>query len=63
MWSVIWCTAAASRWWRCTVSSCSQSSVSRHVRRLEKTLGRPVVERDDRKTRLTNDAAHPVPRL
>lgn len=31
----------------------SQSAVSQHVRRLEKTLGRPVVERDGRKTRFT----------
>jgi DNA-binding transcriptional LysR family regulator len=33
----------------------SQSAVSQHVRRLEKTLGRPVVERDGRKTRFTVD--------
>ncbi|MBT2415531.1 LysR family transcriptional regulator [Streptomyces sp. ISL-12] len=31
----------------------SQSAVSQHVRRLEKSLGRPVVERDGRKTRFT----------
>jgi DNA-binding transcriptional LysR family regulator len=31
----------------------SQSAVSQHVRRLEKTLGRPVVERDGRRTRFT----------
>jgi DNA-binding transcriptional LysR family regulator len=31
----------------------SQSAVSQHVRRLEKTLGRPVVEREGRKTRFT----------
>ncbi len=31
----------------------SQSAVSQHVRRLEKALGLPVVERDGRKTRFT----------
>ncbi|MGW2328434.1 LysR family transcriptional regulator [Streptomyces sp. NPDC001700] len=31
----------------------SQSTVSQHIRRLEKSLGRPVVERDGRKTRFT----------
>ncbi|MEU9336955.1 transposase [Streptomyces sp. NPDC048290] len=31
----------------------SQSAVSQHVRRLEKTLGRPVVERSGRATRFT----------
>ncbi|GGS90789.1 LysR family transcriptional regulator [Streptomyces violaceus] len=31
----------------------SQSAVSQHVRRLEKSLGHPVVERDGRKTRFT----------
>jgi DNA-binding transcriptional LysR family regulator len=31
----------------------SQSAVSQHVRRLEKTLGCPVVERDGRRTRFT----------
>ncbi|MET8825650.1 transposase [Streptomyces sp. NPDC004610] len=31
----------------------SQSAVSQHVRRLEKTLGRPVVERSGRTTRFT----------
>ncbi|MER7393973.1 LysR family transcriptional regulator [Streptomyces sp. NPDC000151] len=31
----------------------SQSAVSQHVRRLEKTLGAPVVERDGRRTRFT----------
>ncbi|MDF3149016.1 MULTISPECIES: LysR family transcriptional regulator [unclassified Streptomyces] len=31
----------------------SQSAVSQHVRKLEKTLGRPVVERDGRGTRFT----------
>ncbi|WP_416969595.1 LysR family transcriptional regulator [Streptomyces sp. 4F14] len=31
----------------------SQSAVSQHVRRLEKTLGRPVVEREGRGTRFT----------
>ncbi|TDC61248.1 LysR family transcriptional regulator, partial [Streptomyces hainanensis] len=35
--------------------SLSQSAVSQHVRRLEKTLGRPVVERDGRRTRFTPD--------
>ncbi|TQE29419.1 LysR family transcriptional regulator [Streptomyces ipomoeae] len=35
----------------------SQSAVSQHVRRLEKTLGRPVVERDGRKTRFTAHGA------
>ena len=33
--------------------SLSQSAVSQHVRRLEKTLGRPVVEREGRGTRFT----------
>ncbi|GAA2312057.1 LysR family transcriptional regulator [Streptomyces violaceusniger] len=31
----------------------SQSTVSQHIRRLEKSLGRPIVERDGRKTRFT----------
>ncbi|MFD8818622.1 LysR family transcriptional regulator, partial [Streptomyces sp. NPDC059627] len=31
----------------------SQSAVSQHVRRLEKTLGRPVVERAGRTARFT----------
>ncbi|KAK1185236.1 LysR family transcriptional regulator [Streptomyces sp. NBS 14/10] len=31
----------------------SQSAVSQHIRRLEKTLGSPVVERDGRRTRFT----------
>ncbi|MEV6127248.1 LysR family transcriptional regulator [Streptomyces violaceusniger] len=31
----------------------SQSAVSQHIRRLEKALGRPIVERDGRKTRFT----------
>lgn len=31
----------------------SQSAVSQHVRRLEKTLGRPIVEREGRGTRFT----------
>jgi DNA-binding transcriptional LysR family regulator len=35
----------------------SQSAVSQHVRRLEKTLGRPVVEREGRRTRFTSDGA------
>ncbi|MFJ9174069.1 LysR family transcriptional regulator [Streptomyces sp. NPDC102360] len=35
----------------------SQSAVSQHVRRLEKTLARPVVERDGRKTRFTAHGA------
>ncbi|MEW1720594.1 LysR family transcriptional regulator [Streptomyces sp. NPDC093109] len=35
----------------------SQSAVSQHVRRLEKTLGRPVVEREGRGTRFTADGA------
>lgn len=35
----------------------SQSAVSQHVRRLEKTLGRPVVERDGRRTRFTADGS------
>ncbi|MEV0222888.1 LysR family transcriptional regulator [Streptomyces sp. NPDC050704] len=33
----------------------SQSAVSQHVRRLEKTLGRPVVERAGRGTRFTSE--------
>ncbi|MEB8338424.1 LysR family transcriptional regulator [Streptomyces endophyticus] len=33
----------------------SQSAVSQHVRKLEKTLGRPVVERQGRGTRFTPD--------
>ncbi|WP_030660347.1 LysR family transcriptional regulator [Streptomyces cellulosae] len=33
--------------------SLSQSAVSQHVRKLEKALGRPVVERDGRSTRFT----------
>ncbi|MGP4004961.1 LysR family transcriptional regulator [Streptomyces sp. 4N124] len=39
------------------VLALSQSAVSQHVRRLEKTLGRPVVERDGRKTRFTTHGA------
>ncbi|RZB15033.1 LysR family transcriptional regulator [Streptomyces sp. F001] len=35
----------------------SQSAVSQHVRRLEKALGLPVVERDGRKTRFTAHGA------
>ncbi|TLS47600.1 LysR family transcriptional regulator [Streptomyces montanus] len=35
------------------VLALSQSAVSQHVRRLEKSLGIPVVERDGRKTRFT----------
>jgi DNA-binding transcriptional LysR family regulator len=35
----------------------SQSAVSQHVRRLEKALGLPVVERDGRKTRFTAQGA------
>jgi molybdate transport repressor ModE-like protein len=35
------------------VLALSQSAVSQHVRRLEKTLGRPVVEREGRGTRFT----------
>ncbi|RDG33723.1 LysR family transcriptional regulator [Streptomyces corynorhini] len=35
----------------------SQSAVSQHVRRLEKALGRPVVERAGRGTRFTADGA------
>lgn len=35
----------------------SQSAVSQHVRRLEKTLGRPAVERDGRRTRFTAEGA------
>ncbi|MFJ8933875.1 LysR family transcriptional regulator [Streptomyces sp. NPDC102364] len=35
--------------------SLSQSAVSQHVRKLEKTLGRPVVEREGRGTRFTPD--------
>ncbi|KPH98754.1 transcriptional regulator, LysR family [Actinobacteria bacterium OK074] len=35
----------------------SQSAVSQHVRRLEKTLGRPVVERAGRATRFTEAGA------
>src|ERR1700678_776179 len=31
----------------------SQSAVSQHIRRLEKTLGRPLVESDGRRARLT----------
>ena len=31
----------------------SQSAVSQHVRRLERTLGRPLVERDGRHSRFT----------
>lgn len=35
--------------------SLSQSAVSQHVRKLEKTLGRPVVEREGRGTRFTTE--------
>jgi DNA-binding transcriptional LysR family regulator len=31
----------------------SQSAVSQHIRRLERVLGRPLVEPDGRRTRLT----------
>jgi DNA-binding transcriptional LysR family regulator len=33
----------------------SQSTVSQHIRLLEKTIGRPVVEREGRGTRFTTD--------
>lgn len=39
------------------VLALSQSAVSQHVRKLEKTLGRPVVEREGRGTRFTPRAA------